>query len=488
MIYDETKLRNLIGKCQWILAKTMPTCPHEYIVRNKCALSDEEFVYFVQAQRKFGIPEQWRKYKFHYLHIGGYKYWTMGDKIENTIIINRAKEDKLDKLRVLIWHIENYSDLLKRIDTNKPYHLNVLDCLSIDENANSALLAALFRQHENGIFSCWKSFAKKFMNDDLQKMISFPTVHTEEYVEGGKRIDIYICEPAKYAVIFENKIMDAPEQPNQLANYIEGVRAKGFVNEQIYIVYLPRTNDYGPTDISWKNNRGYSYKNDFIQNYVKVSFRGGILPWLQSLKSEFSLAQPLLLDSIRIYEDYLKGQFEMRDFDNVKSENMDKFIQESFHLTGSNEKDAARLIEQMELIDKLKSEIQKVKKKTMDSVFKEWYRRLLKEYPSEEFEVQFGDERFLNIGVLFPYNGSNSRICVKLELDNNTNKLYYGYKYAEKDVKHRDEMFEWLAMHPTLIDGIPKGVDWMFFKYTTIDNGYACLTDLLLRFKSLKKS
>lgn len=41
MNYDEVKLRSLIGKCQWTFAKTMPTCPHEYIVRNKCALSDE---------------------------------------------------------------------------------------------------------------------------------------------------------------------------------------------------------------------------------------------------------------------------------------------------------------------------------------------------------------------------------------------------------------------------------------------------------------
>ncbi len=93
MIYDEIKLRRLIGKCQWTFAKTMPTCPHEYIVRNKCALSDEEFVFFVQSQRKFGVPQQWWKYKFPYLHIDGYKYWTMGDTIENTIIINRAKED-----------------------------------------------------------------------------------------------------------------------------------------------------------------------------------------------------------------------------------------------------------------------------------------------------------------------------------------------------------------------------------------------------------
>ncbi len=52
MNYDEVKLRRLIGKCQWTFAKTMPTCPHEYIVRNKCALSDEEFVFFCAVTKR----------------------------------------------------------------------------------------------------------------------------------------------------------------------------------------------------------------------------------------------------------------------------------------------------------------------------------------------------------------------------------------------------------------------------------------------------
>lgn len=48
MNYDEVKLRRLIGKCQWTFAKTMPTCPHEYIVRNKCALSDDNSSLIIQ--------------------------------------------------------------------------------------------------------------------------------------------------------------------------------------------------------------------------------------------------------------------------------------------------------------------------------------------------------------------------------------------------------------------------------------------------------
>ena len=90
--YDQ--LREMIARCEWTFAKTMPQCPHEYIVREQSPLSDEEFVYFVNMQREHGVEEQWGKYNFPYLYIDNYKYWTMGAPIEETIIINRAKVEK----------------------------------------------------------------------------------------------------------------------------------------------------------------------------------------------------------------------------------------------------------------------------------------------------------------------------------------------------------------------------------------------------------
>ena len=85
------KLREMIARCQWKFAKTMLFAPHEYIVRDKCPLTDEEFVYFVKMQRQHGIKERWGKYNNPYLYIDDYKYWTMGAPIEETTVINRAK-------------------------------------------------------------------------------------------------------------------------------------------------------------------------------------------------------------------------------------------------------------------------------------------------------------------------------------------------------------------------------------------------------------
>ena len=82
MELDYVKLREMIARCEWTFAKTMPRCPHEYIVRDKCPLSKEEFLYFVDMQRSHGIMERWGKYFHPYLYIDEYKYWTMGAPIE----------------------------------------------------------------------------------------------------------------------------------------------------------------------------------------------------------------------------------------------------------------------------------------------------------------------------------------------------------------------------------------------------------------------
>ena len=85
------KIRFYIKNNQWNWARSYLGVPHEYIVRNRCNLTDVEFLEFVHAQRTHGIHERWGRYNFPYLHVDGYKYWTMGDTYENTIIINRQK-------------------------------------------------------------------------------------------------------------------------------------------------------------------------------------------------------------------------------------------------------------------------------------------------------------------------------------------------------------------------------------------------------------
>ena len=130
------KLREIIARCQWKFAKTMPFAPHEYIVRDKCPLTDDEFVYFIDMQRRFGVKERWGKYNNPYLYIDDYKYWTMGDPYDKTTVINRAKAcvvDDAHKLYEGMKEVEGNECVDKYIHEklglkprNKGYNINLL--------------------------------------------------------------------------------------------------------------------------------------------------------------------------------------------------------------------------------------------------------------------------------------------------------------------------------------------------------------------------
>jgi hypothetical protein len=77
----------------WTFAKTMPQCPHEYIVRGKTA-DDETYFAMFRAIEARGVWREWNKVPRQYLHPrDGYYYWKMTDDMPESIIINRAKEE-----------------------------------------------------------------------------------------------------------------------------------------------------------------------------------------------------------------------------------------------------------------------------------------------------------------------------------------------------------------------------------------------------------
>ena len=77
----------------WIYAKTMPDCPHEYIIRGKTANDETYFAMFKTIEER----ADWGEYagtQYQYLHPDdGYYYWKMTGDMSESIIINRAKEE-----------------------------------------------------------------------------------------------------------------------------------------------------------------------------------------------------------------------------------------------------------------------------------------------------------------------------------------------------------------------------------------------------------
>jgi len=85
------RVRNYIASVHWKFAKTYAkTWPHEYTVKDWNPDKKKEFEFFVMFIREYGYPEMFFRKHHIYYNLDGYKYWTMGAPLEQTIIINRV--------------------------------------------------------------------------------------------------------------------------------------------------------------------------------------------------------------------------------------------------------------------------------------------------------------------------------------------------------------------------------------------------------------
>lgn len=88
-----------IARVRWQFAKTMPQWPHEYTVREWRLDLEAAFEAFARLIRETGVVKPWPptaavpRYHHTYLDIDGWEYWTMGEPIEKTTVINRARLD-----------------------------------------------------------------------------------------------------------------------------------------------------------------------------------------------------------------------------------------------------------------------------------------------------------------------------------------------------------------------------------------------------------
>ena len=80
-----------IARANWTFAKTYAKfAPHWYCVRKEFA-DDKTFDEAVLHIRAHARTELFYRKQFQCFYYKGYKYWTMGNPVNETTIINRAK-------------------------------------------------------------------------------------------------------------------------------------------------------------------------------------------------------------------------------------------------------------------------------------------------------------------------------------------------------------------------------------------------------------
>ena len=82
-------LPGFIDRRRWQRGKADPT--HEYTIRSWVPDGEEEFERAVVIVREHGRPAKYYSKTYVYLTVDGMKYWTMGDDVSSTTVLNRAE-------------------------------------------------------------------------------------------------------------------------------------------------------------------------------------------------------------------------------------------------------------------------------------------------------------------------------------------------------------------------------------------------------------
>ena len=307
-------------------------------------------------------------------------------------IINQHKNSQFANEEELLQLVNEFSIHYTDLKQKLPYHINVIDELHVNENANSRILSSLLMYEERGDYPLLKSFITSCLPSwDIE--VHSPIITTEE-----QRIDFLVREKNKYAIIFENKIYDAILQKNQLARYINKMRSEGFEDKQIYVVFLP-PNYYEPDICSWQEPQGCCDSCDrssckisqnpilrelYKERFKIVTFRDDILKWLKDEAYPNCKQREVYLSSAMMqYIDYLEGYFDLRTINIQMNMELKDFLNEKLQIEKlSNEEKLNVLKKKTEEINRLLNQINSIKDDIIEEISQEDY-KLWKSYLSK---------------------------------------------------------------------------------------------------------
>lgn len=373
-----------------------------------------------------------------------------------------------------------------------PYRFNALLGAGPLEPGISKILAGFFHQKTKGEYRVLKNFVKKFFGKELASQISAPVIKTEEVVKDSNRIDVLIYEKDKYAIILENKIWDAQDQPNQLANYIESLNSTiyGFSLDQIYVGFLPKTKGHSPSSNSWTSREGgESYKESFNGRYKLIDFTERVLPWLETSKEVQSICNDPYFESSRfLFIDFLRRHLELDNINNMLQKEIGERLKEHLY-TDDPTADADKL--QRMANDILKVDLNEVskqltllRKEKTKMAMQYWVDKLHNDYPNYSILDGRGG-RHAAVGVYVPYKDFPQFFRVYIWNFQLSERLSVVIDLAKEGTPFRPEIEPKVGDLVRTKKGFQKGNEWLFYKNLSYGEAYPLLQELVMELPNL---
>jgi len=366
--------------------------------------------------------------------------------------------------------MELAADVRRCIEQNRhllPYHLNIIDELHINENGHSRILCKLLS---------YKSLSGEYVV--LQSLLAYITEQNNEYrsiyikspliTQEQCRIDLWIRDRAGgYAIIFENKVYNATDQAAQLSRYIDCTKANGFTDEQIFVVYLSQQGSE-PAEQSWG-----TYKSEYEQRYINLSFRDDILPWLKEYVVPILPDKDYLLRcAVEQYIDYLEGIFGLRTIDKELNMKVEERIKEKLGLTGQVYDNYRTIRKYQDDINTVLNHLETLKNEVENEMFKEWKTGLIQHFPDLQNNITSGNRgKIIFVGINLQIGEHHVRIVI----DRDTN-IYYGIYCIEGKDPNMANLIEDAISN---IGSWESNSSWYCWKYTDLESALPNLIELI---------
>lgn len=120
--FAELHFRYFVSKYPWILSKTYSNVtPHEYYIKSDLdEWGQSEFMRVVEYIREQGFLCKFSGKEYMYYELDGYYYWTVGDPVEETNILNRCRVEDYSVYGDCMVYKGNGSSELSRIYAGEP--------------------------------------------------------------------------------------------------------------------------------------------------------------------------------------------------------------------------------------------------------------------------------------------------------------------------------------------------------------------------------
>lgn len=381
---------------------------------------------------------------------------------------NWKKSNVKTKLSYSINLLDKFSVVYDNEINKLPYRLNLLDDLSTNENAHSKFLIRLL-QHQPALINFLTFINNKSENFTFDVSIVKKPILTYEKL----RIDGLIKENNKYAIIIENKIHNAVEQEHQIGRYINKCKSIGFSVEQIFVIYLTRTEKDSHSEQTWGTD--YSLAN-FNKRYSKLSYKSKILPWLESYLVTLSPKEELIKSAVVQYIDHLKHFFNKKEIYSKMNTELQNFLTAELNLNTDNAENIEVVERKINEISNLKEQLEELARVSKKKLFEDWKKNLDERFEFNEKEkFNQSKDSFIKTGVILEYKGKKFSVLI----EHNYKATYFGFGRHFASEKFEPEIKEFLE---TIIESENLKVEepwWYGWKYTSFNDGYLELENLI---------